>query len=362
MDTLLMDTVCQDGLGQATFTSNGSMYIRTNDVILGEPFRVDIFDFDRCTGQLSNRRTKFLNYPGFGVGVAVSPDSRYLYVMRTTKAFQYDLTANDIFATETLVAEWDGFISGIPYGSYFRFSQLAPDGRIYAASSPTFHLHQINFPNRSGTNCDFKQHSINLTIYNRYTIPNFPNYRLGPVDGSSCDTLGINNNPLANFRWEHEDSLDLLNVTFTDLSAYEPAQWHWDFGDGSTSQDTSPVHVFPAAGTYYVCLTVSNANSADAFCQQVTIGVSGVEEAGIFPRIEVSPNPFGSSLHISLPASFYEASQFVLFDLFGREVASVRLQGSETDLSLPHLSSGVYFWDLLIGGAVAQTGKVVHLE
>lgn len=361
-DTLQTDTICRDGLGQAIFSPDGSRYIRANSVILGEPFRVDVFDFDRCTGQLGNRRTAFLNYPGFGVGIAVSPDSRYLYVMRTTKAFQYDLTADDIFATETLVAEWDGFISGAIYGSYFRFSQLAPDGRIYAASSPTFHLHQVNFPNRKGLGCDFRQHSINLGVYNAYTIPNFPNYRLGPVDGSSCDTLGINNNPLANFRWEHEDSLDLLNVTFTDLSAYEPAQWHWDFGDGSTSQDTSPVHVFPAAGTYYVCLTVSNTNSADTYCQQVTIGVSGVEEETAFPRAEVSPNPFGSSLRISLPVSFSEAPQFVLFDLFGREVAAIRLQGLETELSLPHLPPGVYFWELRLGGAVVQTGKIVHLE
>ncbi|MCB9306928.1 MAG: hypothetical protein H6565_10050 [Lewinellaceae bacterium] len=107
-----------DGLRQS-YSPDGTKYIRTNDVILGEPFRVDIYDFDRCTGQLSNQRTKFLDYPGFGVGIAVSPDSRYLYVMRTTKAFQYDLTAADIFATETLVAEWDGFISGAVYGLLF---------------------------------------------------------------------------------------------------------------------------------------------------------------------------------------------------------------------------------------------------
>ncbi|MEZ4967710.1 MAG: PKD domain-containing protein [Saprospiraceae bacterium] len=69
------------------------------------------------------------------------------------------------------------------------------------------------------------------------------------------------------------------HATFTDPSAYEPAQWHWDPGDGSTAQDTSPVHLFAAEGTYYVCQTVSNANSADTFCQQVTLGLSAVEEA-----------------------------------------------------------------------------------
>ena len=32
--------------------------------------------------------------------------------------------------------------------------------------------------------------------------------------------------------------------------------WHWDFGDGTTSDDAQPSHVFPGLGTYEVCLTV----------------------------------------------------------------------------------------------------------
>ncbi|MCX6292291.1 MAG: PKD domain-containing protein [Bacteroidetes bacterium] len=36
----------------------------------------------------------------------------------------------------------------------------------------------------------------------------------------------------------------------------------WDFGDGSTSSSMSGVHTYAAAGAYYVCLTVTRADSA----------------------------------------------------------------------------------------------------
>ncbi|MBP9136999.1 MAG: T9SS type A sorting domain-containing protein, partial [Flavobacteriales bacterium] len=40
--------------------------------------------------------------------------------------------------------------------------------------------------------CDFQQHAIELPTYNFNSLPNHPNYHLGPIDGSVCDSLGIN--------------------------------------------------------------------------------------------------------------------------------------------------------------------------
>ncbi len=83
-----------------------------------------------------------------------------------------------------------------------------------------------------------------------------PNYRLGSLDGSRCDTLGINNLPVAHFRVD--DTLGVLNRYFYDLSHHDPAHGHWDFDDGTISEDTSALHTFPGPGLYHVCLTVSN--------------------------------------------------------------------------------------------------------
>ncbi len=46
-------------------------------------------------------------------------------------------------------------------------------------------------------------------------------------------------------------------VRFTDTSSGGPTWWHWEFGDGATSFEQHPVHVYPGPGTYPVSLLVS---------------------------------------------------------------------------------------------------------
>ena len=46
-----------------------------------------------------------------------------------------------------------------------------------------------------------------------------------------------------------------LAVAFTDTSYGCPTFWRWDFGDGTTSSDRHPVHVYGSPGTYSVTLT-----------------------------------------------------------------------------------------------------------
>jgi PKD repeat protein len=51
-----------------------------------------------------------------------------------------------------------------------------------------------------------------------------------------------------------------LLVEFTPLVAGDVAAFYWRFGDGETSTESSPVHVYRAAGTYDVFLSVTLAN------------------------------------------------------------------------------------------------------
>ena len=48
-----------------------------------------------------------------------------------------------------------------------------------------------------------------------------------------------------------------LRVLFSDLSSGNPAQWRWDFGDGSVSDMENPLHTYTVGGVYDVSLTVS---------------------------------------------------------------------------------------------------------
>jgi hypothetical protein len=47
----------------------------------------------------------------------------------------------------------------------------------------------MNYSDSAGVACDVQQHNISLGMWNLRTVPNHPNYYLGPLTGSPCDTL-----------------------------------------------------------------------------------------------------------------------------------------------------------------------------
>jgi hypothetical protein len=49
----------------------------------------------------------------------------------------------------------------------------------------------MNYPDSAGTACDLQQHAIFLDMWNFRAVPNHPNYHLGPVIGSVCDSLSV---------------------------------------------------------------------------------------------------------------------------------------------------------------------------
>jgi hypothetical protein len=50
---------------------------------------------------------------------------------------------------------------------------------------------------------------------------------------------------------------DRFVVAFTDLSSGDIRSWKWDFGDGATSTERNPVHLYPKPGPYNVILEAS---------------------------------------------------------------------------------------------------------
>ncbi len=71
--------------------------------------------------------------------------------------------------------------------------------------------------------------------------------------------------PVANFTANTTSGTMPLKVQFTDLSTGSPTSWSWDFqNDGSTDSTVqNPVFTYPAAGTYTVNLTATNAGGSD---------------------------------------------------------------------------------------------------
>jgi len=173
-----------DFWGQAAFSTDGSNYALFTDHSL------ELYDFDRCTGDLSYHRN--LHFPDsivYKTGLSFSPNSRFLYANTQTNIYQYDLYSTNIDSSVQLIAEWD--TAYLPFATIFFNNQLAPDGRIYIG---TFNgdeiLHYINYPDSLGINCNVVQNNFYLPSRNA-SIPTYPNYQLGRLIGSPCDTLSL---------------------------------------------------------------------------------------------------------------------------------------------------------------------------
>lgn len=173
--------------GSASFSQDGSKY-----VYLSLQGHLNLFDFDRCSGELSNPQYKYI--PIFtdtgliAIGTAFSPNSRFLYVNAQIHCYQFDLWANDIWASTDTVARFDG--SANPFASIFHTMQIAPNGKIYSAcGNGEYVYHVIDRPDEKGDSCHFMQHAVVLPATTGGGLPNFPNYRLGALTGSGCDTL-----------------------------------------------------------------------------------------------------------------------------------------------------------------------------
>ncbi len=345
------DSILSPSLGQNVFSPDGTKFVELSMFSIEEGNFLNIYDFDRCTGLLSNhKQITYLDNASSG-GVAISPNSRFLYVSSFVNIYQYDLWAEDIEASKDTVATWDGFIIPPVFATTFFLAQLAPDGKIYiSANNGVQYLHVINSPNLPGELCDVCQHCVLLPTYNAFSMPNFPNYRLNALESSPCDTL--RQPPTAVWSYDAQ----ALDLAFQDSSYHDIRTWHWDFGDGVTDTVPHPVHTYVAEGVYNVCLAVSNPRGADTLCREVVIIANSSSEVIGGVSVRISPNPVSGNVPVNLfadlPIGAHEFSDmsFVLRDALGREIlripVHVALGRVQKELNLALLPVGVYFCSL----------------
>jgi alpha-N-arabinofuranosidase len=102
-----------------------------------------------------------------------------------------------------------------------------------------------------------------------------------------------------------------LAVQFTDGSSAVPsatiAGWSWNFGDGTTSTAQDPNHIYGAAGTYQVSLTVTDSNgNQDSFATSVVVAAPA--PSGTAPSVSASGAPTPSAATPSVPAPIVSKS------------------------------------------------------
>ena len=141
-------------------------------------------------------------------------------------------------------------------------------------------------------------------------------------------------------------------IQFQNLSSDPTLNFSWDFGDGNYSEQFSPVHSYLHNGSYSVRLFASDGCSMDTFTQQIQVGNVGFDDISTTQMI-LYPNPNDGHFILKTGKLIPGDYQVRIFDGAGklqeRIVLSLNQGENEIRLSLPDLSSGIYYLTLFDG-------------
>lgn len=122
--------------------------------------------------------------------------------------------------------------------------------------------------------------------------------------------------PTADFKVSANSGPAPLTVNFTNKSTGAIVTHHWDFGDGSNSNEASPTHTFVVQGSYRVVLTVTGPGGTNSAAMIIavsgevatfTLTISKTEGGNTNPTPGSYPYPKGQEVPVvALPDSGYQ--------------------------------------------------------
>jgi hypothetical protein len=167
--------------------------------------------FDRCSGLVSFVDTLYVGmaeydpadfgsnfpkkYEGFRV-IGFSPDSRFLYLFGIDGMYQYELRSDSLLQTGVKLSGPPIVMEDITQLPEYHLAESpvitqGPDGKLYALFQGSHHV--IHRPNEKGQAADmclaYEQPPSCLGVPHSLFSPWYPNYRLGPLKDSDCDTI-----------------------------------------------------------------------------------------------------------------------------------------------------------------------------
>lgn len=175
---------------------------------------------------------------------------------------------------------------------------------------------------------------------------------------SGVDTIEVFDYPLPTASFSYTNSF--MTYLFTNTSTGTGATYSWDFGDGNTSSDVNPIHLYSQTGSYTVTLTVTdtcgNIKTSSQTINVVNVGFDALEAGfGLYP------NPTEGMVLIHMPSTI-ESAMVEVSDLSGRVLRSESVQnaGQPIQLNLAELSAGTYVIAIREGSQVWTTRVLKH--
>ncbi len=147
--------------------------------------------------------------------------------------------------------------------------------------------------------------------------------KLYAFDSTSCNTvdstsftISVNAIPIASFTFSPIPPLENKPINFTNQS-FGADSYQWNFGDGDSSIEVNPSHLFNSTSSYNVCLTaISNAGCADDTCMAVA--------ALIRPLLDLpnafTPGKFGINGIITVKGFGIKEMNWSIYNRWGQKV------------------------------------------
>lgn len=142
--------------------------------------------------------------------------------------------------------------------------------------------------------------------------------------------------PLARFTFELSDATSEVAFKNNTINA---ATWLWDFGDGTTTSEKDPVHLFNASGNFTVSLTATSDQGCED-TQVETFLITGLAETT--QNIKIFPNPIQNGIvNIGLGSSFGPIKIRIL-NAEGATVKEIKSTADIKHLDLSAFIPGLY--------------------
>ena len=245
----------------------------------------------------------------------------------------------------------------------------------------------------TGQNTNFQQgtSNINLNQGNNYIYPNTVTYSSGTLINATFSISTGQQTGYYNVNVPYPDPVTLThgflvaqfcNAQYTvvpdtahhifiinNTTGYQPINYLWSWGDGTYDSVAYPSHTYNAAGTYTICLSITDSlGCTSTYCDSsylqknintiISVDVVPPLATGINPddsghQIKIYPDPTISYITIESPSN----AILTIFNLLGQPVKSLRTISAKTSVDVSLYPKGVYI--LEVTGIGTDNGMAV---